>query len=208
MSMAILVRHGETFNNRDLRFQGFNDGPDAQLTPKGREQARAVRDVVKRMPFDVVWASPLGRARETAEIIVQGRNLPILFDDRLREVDFGELNGLSLKDYFVGRGRSKTDWWADNWDVPYPGGESFEQLYARVADFAAMCRERTESTMLIVSHSTPLKMSLALMENRDPKELLPLYVPNCGAYRADKVAGELWKWRPIHPPEAVEGFIT
>jgi broad specificity phosphatase PhoE len=206
--MAVLVRHGETLNNRNLRFQGTDDGPDAQLTQTGRDQAKAVRDVLEGTRFDAIWASPLGRTRETAEIITSGRNLPIQFDDRLKEIDFGELNGQSLKDYFAARGRNRENWWEDNWDVPYPGGESFSQLYQRVSAFGAMCRQREDSNILIVTHSTPLKMILSMMEDVSPHVRLPMYVPTCGAFKAEKVSGEIWSWKQIYPAEVKDGYIT
>ena len=86
-----LVRHGETEWNRIRRYQGWSDSP---LTDQGRAQAQAIGRLLCTLPeaqsADLV-ASPIGRARHTAEIIREclGRSEPLRFDDRLRELSFG-----------------------------------------------------------------------------------------------------------------------
>ncbi len=81
-----LVRHGETEWNAEGRFQGWTDVP---LNETGRAQADLLRDVLDRHEFDSIWSSDLVRAVETARIAV---GEPAV-DRRLRELDFGDLEG-------------------------------------------------------------------------------------------------------------------
>src|SRR6187397_119767 len=90
-----LVRHGETEWNRARRYQGWSDSP---LTPLGVAQAEAIGRRLSAVPeaaaADIV-ASPIGRARRTAEIIAEclGHNPPLRLDDRLREISLGSWDG-------------------------------------------------------------------------------------------------------------------
>jgi broad specificity phosphatase PhoE len=89
----ILLRHGESVGNAENRFQGQYDFP---LSGKGRLQAQALAERWKNegMTFDRCIASPLLRARQTAEIVTAALNIPLEFDDDWKELDNGELAGL------------------------------------------------------------------------------------------------------------------
>lgn len=84
-----LVRHGQTDWNLEKRMQGREDVP---LNATGRAQAEKLRDKIRGLEFDVVYASPLKRAAETAEIAV-GDRYEIIYDERLVERSFGEFEG-------------------------------------------------------------------------------------------------------------------
>ncbi|MBR5474123.1 MAG: histidine phosphatase family protein, partial [Lachnospiraceae bacterium] len=90
-----LVRHGETDWNLVRRIQGNADIP---LNEKGRAVARATAEAIKEMPIDVIFSSPLVRARETAEILVAGRGMEVQVDSRLKEIAFGEFEGITWKE--------------------------------------------------------------------------------------------------------------
>ena len=85
-----IVRHGRTEWNAKGLIQGISDIP---LLEEGREMARQTARGLKTVSLDAVYASPLSRAFETAEILVEGRNLEIRKDQRLREMDFGIYEG-------------------------------------------------------------------------------------------------------------------
>jgi broad specificity phosphatase PhoE len=82
-----LARHGETTSNKERRFQGQLDVP---LNETGREQARALAERVRGEPLAALYASPLSRARETAEIVGEAIGLPVQLDERFKEVDVGD----------------------------------------------------------------------------------------------------------------------
>jgi len=94
MTTLFLIRHGETEWNSNGRWQGHTDVP---LTERGREQARklAQRLVEDQAHFDYIYASDLGRAFETAEIVAKPFGLPVKALPELREIDIGSWSGLT-----------------------------------------------------------------------------------------------------------------
>ncbi len=111
---------------------------------RGREQAAELGERRRNDDLDVVFTSDLRRAVETAGIAFGGAPLRIVADERLRECDYGELNGTSepLRDR------------AAHIDVPYPGGESWRQAVERVAGFLdELRRECAGERVLVIGHS-------------------------------------------------------
>lgn len=159
-----LIRHGETDYNRQKKNQGQIDIP---LNAFGRELAVRTRDGLAEVPFDLCLCSPLGRARETAELILEGRNVPIITDERIIEVSFGRYEGRC--------------WNPDTWDEDMPrefqcffdrpgeyqappDGESLEALKERTGEFLRdICsrEEYRDSTILVSTHGAALAAILA-----------------------------------------------
>lgn len=154
-----MIRHGETEWNKLRRMQGHSDIP---LNEYGRELAIETEKGLRDIPFDVVYTSPLSRARETAELVLGEQEVPIVSDERIIELGFGEFEGLCCE--------------KDNWNVPDPnfmdffedpehynppaGGESFIQVTRRVADFLndLFSNERLQdSNVLVASHGAAIK---------------------------------------------------
>jgi 2,3-bisphosphoglycerate-dependent phosphoglycerate mutase len=126
-----------------------------RLSPTGREQARELG--VRRLDdgLAVVFTSGLLRAVETAEIAFAGSPLPVVSDARLRECNYGELNGTAapLHDR------------AAHIDVPYPSGESWRQAVERVASFLDELRaERGGERVLVIGHSAT-RLGLEVVAN-------------------------------------------
>jgi broad specificity phosphatase PhoE len=115
-----------------------------RLSAVGREQARELGERRRDDGISVVFTSDLRRAVETAEIAFAGAPLLVVPDARLRECDYGDLNGTAapLRDR------------ATHLDVPYPGGESCRQAVERVAGFFEQLRdERDGERVLVIGHS-------------------------------------------------------
>lgn len=92
--MLYIMRHGKTEWNAMHKLQGRMDIP---LNEEGREMAEKAREEYKNLNIDICYCSPLVRAKETAEIVLRGRNIPILPDDRLVEISFGKYEGMDFK---------------------------------------------------------------------------------------------------------------
>lgn len=88
-----IVRHGETMWNREKRLQGSTD---VELNEKGVALARITGKALEKVPFRRAFASPLSRARVTAQLILEGRKLPLTLDERLQEISFGGWEGLCI----------------------------------------------------------------------------------------------------------------
>jgi len=156
MRRLTLIRHGLTEWNVAGRFQGQSDVP---LSDAGRAQAALLAPYVATFPdIDVVAASPLQRAVETAAIALPGR-APEL-DDRLRELHFGA---------FEGRTRPELEldprwaaWVADPFLQAPPGGEAYAELRARADAWLRDARARHPGAHLVaVTHSGTIQMLIA-----------------------------------------------
>ena len=84
------MRHGKTDWNLLHKLQGQTDIP---LNDMGRKMAREAGERYKDIHFDVCYCSPLVRARETARLVLEGRDVPVIIDDRLAEMGFGIYEG-------------------------------------------------------------------------------------------------------------------
>ena len=88
-----IVRHGETLWNKERRCQGTID---INLNENGRELAVITGQALADTHFDVIYSSPLSRAYETACLIRGDRDIPVIKDDRLREICFGNMEGMCM----------------------------------------------------------------------------------------------------------------
>lgn len=144
-----VVRHCSTECSEKKIFCGSTD---ISLSPRGEEEAQALWGAAKRLGADAVFSSPLLRARQTAEAIVGGGDIPVFYDERLAERRFGHFEGTdcSRPDGAVCR---------YNFAVKYPGGESYLELAARVYAFLGEIAQRfAEKTVCIVSHGSACRI--------------------------------------------------
>jgi broad specificity phosphatase PhoE len=148
----VLVRHGQTEPNRAGQLLGRLDAP---LTALGRRQAAAAAEaVLSAHHVTRVVASPLGRARATAELFV----LPVEVDERWIEVDYGDYDGLPFREVPEELWR---EWRADAAWAP-PSGESLASVGRRVrAACDEMAGDAAERDVVVVSHVSPIKAAIA-----------------------------------------------
>lgn len=145
MTLLWLARHGETDWNREGRWQGHANVP---LNERGREQARELADRLAEVPIDVIYASDLARAHETALIVAEKKRMTVTTDPGLREMDVGRWSGLT----------------SDEVARRFPGmamhdGETNEQHLARVLDaFTRIASAHLEQRILVVSHGKTLRV--------------------------------------------------
>ena len=171
--MLLLVRHGETLSNRQGLLLGRADPP---LTDVGEAQAR---DVASMLPIpDRVIASPLRRALDTAAAF----GSPVEIDERWIELDYGELDeqaSNTVADDLWAR------WRADASFAP-PGGESLSALSSRVAAACAeLAEEAAGSTVVVVTHVSPIKAALAWALNAPIGISWRMYVEDASVSRID-----------------------
>jgi broad specificity phosphatase PhoE len=162
VTTLLLVRHGETDWNRDGRWQGHSD---THLNEVGREQARRVAAELRDV--DVVYASDLARARETAEIVAAEIGLPVQFDPRLRERSFGAWEGLTAAEIETAFAEAHGRWLAGD-GAGADDAEPFAAFGARVTSFLEDVLERhPDETVLVVAHGGSIRVIHALASGLD-----------------------------------------
>lgn len=93
MVTLYITRHGETEWNQENKIQGWHD---SRLTIAGKNSANLVGERVNPVHFDAVFSSPSGRIRETTNFIVREKEIPIFYDDRLKELKMGDWEGKTI----------------------------------------------------------------------------------------------------------------
>lgn len=126
---VLLLRHGETDWNRLGRMQGRGDTP---LTARGLAQADALARAASRLGVRRVLASPLGRARATAERVAAAAGCALELREALAEMDFGECGGLTLDEVRERRPGLLEARENDRWHHRWPGGESYADVLERL----------------------------------------------------------------------------
>jgi probable phosphoglycerate mutase len=119
-----LIRHGETTYGAERRVAGW---ADPALTPRGEKEAEALRSVLDGNRFDTAWSSDLQRTIITSRLAYG----PVVADERLREIGFGELEGTRYDDVATDEGRNLLEFRS----FAAPGGESVEDVRHRVQGF-------------------------------------------------------------------------
>ncbi len=147
----ILIRHGETEWNKQRRIQGGRS--DTRLSQKGLEQADRLAAALRKERIDAIYASPMKRASETAQIIAEACKLQVHLFNELREIDAGELDGLFEREL---TGLYETAWKEfrnGNASTPLPGGESLQDVQKRTSwAIDRMLEKHIDGTVVVVAH--------------------------------------------------------
>ena len=154
MTRLILIRHGRSTWNAAKRIQGQADPP---LDGVGREQARRLADRLRGEEIAELYASPLRRAQETAEIIGEALGVPVVPDERLKEHDAGDFTGLTWEQVTEQYPEVARRWAEDPWSLEIPGEEEDAVFRARVvAAFDDILAQHAEGTVGVVAHGGTL----------------------------------------------------
>jgi alpha-ribazole phosphatase/probable phosphoglycerate mutase len=143
----VFETHSTTEDNESGHATGWLPG---RLSPDGREQARRLGERRRDDGIAAVFTSDLARAVETVTIAFGDAATPVLHDWRLRECDYGDLNGMP---------RDRLDR-AGHLDVPYPGGESWRQAVDRVSRFVLDVPMRWDGARVVVIGHTATRWAL------------------------------------------------
>jgi alpha-ribazole phosphatase/probable phosphoglycerate mutase len=158
----VFETHSTTTDNERWVASGWLDG---QLSPLGRRQAKELGERRADDELVAVFSSDLARAAETARIAFGARGVPILLDWRLRECNYGMLNGTAVARLEVERTRHVQD--------PYSGGESYLDVVARVRSFLHDLPARyAERRVAVIGHSATKWALDHLLEGTPLEELV------------------------------------
>lgn len=130
--MLYIMRHGKTEWNKKKKLQGRTDIP---LCHEGIEMAEKAREEYKDVHLDICYCSPLIRARKTAEIVLGGRDIPIIPDDRLKEMCFGEYEGIENSFSIPDCPINLLFFHPEQYTSSIGGAETFDELFGRTGEF-------------------------------------------------------------------------
>ena len=153
MLRLILVRHGETAWNAQGRYQGQLDVP---LSDVGRNQIHCLASRFTDENIDLIYASDLKRAWETADLINKKIETRMIPEERLREMNFGILEGLTF-DEAQTRYADVITAWMEDYNQPPPGGETYDAFSERVSSFLDEIQQKhPNETICLVAHGGSL----------------------------------------------------
>lgn len=170
----LIVRHGQTDWNVLNKMQGI---VDIKLNETGKKQAYNLQNKLKDRSFDIIFSSPLLRARETAEIINTNFKNEVKFDDRLKERDCGELEGIEEKNF------DYIDFWNINTKKHYANEENIKKFYKRIESFIEEIQSKyRDKDILTSTHGGVCRMITYYFEKEKYKDgkLAKCLPYNCG----------------------------
>ena len=201
-----LLRHGETEASRTGGYVGFTD---VDLTPEGLAMAEAFAEKYKHLPWQAIFASPLKRTVATATPIAKAVGLNIQLRNGLKEMFFGEWEGLSLEEVTARHDKDYNNWMTEPAWNPPTGGETGMQVASRAAMVIAEIENQfTEGNVLVVSHKTTIRLMLCSLLGIDSgryRDRINMPVASVSLVRFDKYGPMLLKHGDrTHLPEELE----
>ncbi len=181
--MLYIMRHGKTEWNAKHKLQGRTDIP---LNEEGRMMAENAAEEYINVHFDVCFSSPLIRAKETAEIVLKGRNVPIITDDRLVEMSFGIYEGFENSFQFPDCPINMLFKKPADYITPVKGAESFEDLFSRTGEFlkeVVTPRLELSEDILIVGHGAMNSSIVCQIKGLPIEEFWSCGIDNCKLMR-------------------------
>lgn len=174
--MIYITRHGQTDWNIKHKVQGK---ADIELNAVGKKQAIEVGKKLLAEKIDLIICSPLKRAKQTANLISEGRNIPIIYDENISERDFGEFEGKIKEDFDF------NDFWSYKKNIKYKKAENIRNFFDRIYLFLDEVIEKyPNKNILLVTHggvSIPVKCYFNGIPEDD--NLLALALSNCEYFK-------------------------
>ena len=180
MRLFILTRHAHSALNIEGRING-DPLVSVPLTDEGRAAAALLGDQLSELRLDLCVHTRFPRTRETAECILQGRQVPLIEERLLDDIDVGDLEGDTIADYRAWkRAHLRSD--------PFPGGESLDDAARRYARAFRRLLDRDETVTLVVCHEIPIRYALNAAADSDDLDAPEHGIPNATPYLFDNDA--------------------
>lgn len=183
MSYLALVRHGESEWNAKNLWTGWTDIP---LSEKGRQEARAATEKLKKIPWDIIFESDLLRAHQTSEIILKtlnSLNTPILSSPALKERNYGIYTGKNKFEIEKKIGKAEFKKIRRGWDQPIPEGETLKDVYNRVVPYyllEILPKLQEGKNVIVSAHSNSVRALIKYLDNVSNEEIANVELPTGG----------------------------
>jgi len=164
---VFMVRHGATVLSAEDRFAGATD---VELSDEGREQTRRLAERLSREKIVAVYASPLGRTMETAQILAASHHLEVQMCDGLREISHGRWEQMTRREVEEKFPEEAAEWEKDPYTFAPLGGESGLAVTARALPaLVEIVRAHPGDHVLVVSHKGAIRLLLSSLLGFDPR---------------------------------------
>jgi len=183
-----LVRHGETESNKERRYQGWTESP---LSKKGARQAEKAGFFLGGEKIAGLYCSDLKRAVNTARVIGAGSGLKPVITPLLREINFGQWEGLTFDEIEATWGEEINRWLDDPFHKSAPGGETLGEVCARMRSFLEQLEKNVPIGQRIaaVSHGGSIRALLYHVLNLDRESFWNLKIENASVSLIRKEGG-------------------
>jgi len=178
LGLYVLTRHAHSTLNAEGRVNGDPSVP-VPITEQGRVEAERVGRQLAPLGLELCVHTRFQRTRETADAILEGRNVPRLVEPLLDDIDVGDLEGAPVEEYRAWKR-------AHRHDEPFPGGESLDDTARRYAWAFRRLLERPEQAILVVCHEIPVRYALNAAAGSDDLDGPERRIPNATPYLFDE----------------------
>jgi alpha-ribazole phosphatase/probable phosphoglycerate mutase len=178
MTRVFFIRHAET--EMAGRYCGHSD---PELNAQGRAQLTKLALLLSTETFETIYSSDLRRAKSTAQAIAAGRSTPRVLRPALREIDFGDWEGMSWEQIEQLDPDYAQKWMADYPNLPAPSGESFHAFETRILDEVSALLDRSRGPIAVVTHAGVLRVVLRHLLGRSDHEAWQQTQPYCCVVR-------------------------
>ena len=178
MSLIVFVRHGEADNNVKRMLVGRHI--ESHLTESGIQQAKDTGQHLRKMKIDRVYVSPVTRAIETAKIICEINQLEYQTDERLYEIELGDLVGMNYDEVIEKHGNLFLKFYTgDDPILDSYGIESFSAVKKRIRNLLdESMKNYRDKNLLFVTHLDPIKAAVSLLLGLPPESLYGWHIRN------------------------------
>ena len=189
---VVLVRHGATDWNLQGRCQGSTD---RDLSEVGLRQAAQTSALLSGEQFHAIYSSNLRRARQTAEVLSQPHNLPVMIEDGVRELDHGDLEGLTFNEIKNNYAEFLTRWRSEPGELRVPGGERLSDVASRAWQGLneIIRRHRGAPAVLVVSHNFPILGILCRITGTPLNDYKTFHLDPCSVTRLKHDGMDGWQ---------------
>jgi broad specificity phosphatase PhoE len=178
MRVFVLVRHGQSELNATQRING-DPSVRVALTAQGEAEATALSVQLAGFALDLCVYTRFERTRQTAEIALAGRDVPVEVEPLLDDIDVGDLEGDTIEAYRAWkRGHARSD--------AFPGGESLDAAALRYADALERLLARGEQRILVVCHEIPVRYAVNAAAGSDELDGPAHEIRNCVPHLFDE----------------------
>ncbi|HEY7320243.1 MAG TPA: histidine phosphatase family protein [Candidatus Binatia bacterium] len=205
---VFLVRHGATDWNLQGRCQGATD---LDLNEIGIRQAKQIAAALKNEAIHGIYSSNLKRARQTAQFFSLHHQLPVQIETDVRELDHGELEGLTFAEIKETYPQFIQWWRTEPAEIRVPGGERLADVARRAWNGLNRIAQRhvAEEAVVIVSHNFPILGIICQITGTHLNNYRTFHLDPCGVTRLDHDGNDRWTVTSINnQPYAAEKPVT